>query len=285
MITDIYKQILSQKSQNLKDLGLLLQNQYSSQDPYPHIELNNFFSTNFLNSVLSEFPDLSTNKDSQNYKNQNEIKFANNDYKNFPKKIKLLFDFLNSNEFVNFLQNLTSIKEKLIADKDLNGGGLHEIKSGGLLKVHTDFNNHPNRELDRRINVLIYLNKDWKKEYNGCLELWDKEMKLCKKKISPNFNKMVVFSTTDYSNHGHPDPLNCPRNISRKSIALYYFSRGRPKEEILNKNLKNRTHFKDRLGHLQEVANDREYLKNFLRKFSWYQKMKDFEKKYLRKKK
>mgnify|MGYP001466303056 FL=1 len=73
-------------------------------------------------------------------------------------------------------------------------------------------------------------------------------MERCIKKIAPVFNKMVIFSTTDFSNHGHPDPLACPNNISRKSLALYYFSFGRPKEEIINKNMKNMTLFKSRVG-------------------------------------
>ena len=172
-----------------------------------------------------------------------------------------------------------------IPDEKLNGGGLHEIKAGGLLKVHTDFNKHPTNNFDRRVNVLIYLNKDWKKEYKGCLELWDKEMKECKQKIFPSFNKMVIFSTTDFSNHGHPDPIDCPSNISRKSIALYYFSAGRPKEEVFDKGKKNRTYFKNRFGFHNEIKEKKEYVKNFLRKFSFYKKMKNFEKKYLRKKK
>jgi len=280
-----YSKILSKKSQNLNDLALLLKDQYSFADPFPHIQINNFFSDEYLNLILNEFPDLSNLKNSENYKNQNEIKFANNDFKNFPEKIKTFFNFLNSETFLNFLQILTSINEKLIADEELNGGGLHEIKKGGLLKVHTDFNKHPNNNFDRRINVLIYLNKGWKKEYRGCLELWDKEMKECKQKILPSFNKMVIFSTTDFSNHGHPDPIDCPNDISRKSIALYYFSEGRPKEEIFDEDQKNRTHFKNRLGFNNEIKEKREHVKNFLRKFSLYKKMKNFEKKYLRKKK
>ena len=280
-----YSEILSKKSQNLNDLGLLLKNQYSSANPFPHIQIDNFFSDEYLNSILNEFPDLSNLKKSQNYKNQNEIKFANNDFENFTEKMKTFFNFLNSETFLNFLQILTSINEKLIADKELNGGGLHEIKKGGLLKVHTDFNKHPNNNFDRRVNVLIYLNKDWKKEYKGCLELWDKEMKECKQKIFPSFNKMVIFSTTDFSNHGHPDPIDCPNDISRKSIALYYFSEGRPKEEIFDEDQKNRTHFKNRFGFNNEIKEKKEHIKNFLRKFSLYKKMKNFEKKYLRKKK
>ena len=280
-----YSKILSKKSQNLNDLALLLKNQYSFADPFPHIQIDNFFSDECLNSILNEFPDLSNLKNSQNYKNQNEIKFANNDFKNFPEKMKTFFNFLNSETFLNFLQILTSINEKLIADEKLNGGGLHEIKTGGLLKVHTDFSKHPTNNFDRRVNVLIYLNKDWKKEYKGCLELWDKEMKECKQKILPSFNKMVIFSTTDFSNHGHPDPIDCPSDISRKSIALYYFSEGRPKEEVFDEDQKNRTYFKNRFGFNNEIKEKKEHIKIFLRKFSLYKKMKNFEKKYLRKKK
>tara|TARA_B100000945_G_C20255376_1_gene536525 strand:+ start:25 stop:873 length:849 start_codon:yes stop_codon:yes gene_type:complete len=280
-----YSKILSKKSQNLNELALSLKNQYSSADPFPHLQIDNFFSNEYLNSVLNEFPDLSNLTNSQNYKNQNEIKFANNDYKHFPEKIKNFFNFLNSESFLNFLQTLTSINEKLLADEQLNGGGLHEIKTGGLLKVHTDFNKHPTNNFDRRVNVLIYLNKDWKEEYKGSLELWDKEMKECRQKILPSFNKMVIFSTTDFSNHGHPDPINCPKNISRKSIALYYFSQGRPKNEIFDKDQKNRTYFKNRLGFENEIKEKKDYIKGFLRKFSFYKKLKNFEKKYLRKKK
>ena len=280
-----YSEILSQKSQKLNDLATSLKQQYSTADPFPHIQIDNFFSDEYLSKVLNEFPDLSNLKNSQNYKNQNEIKFANNNYKNFPDQIKNFFDFLNSETFCNFLQIITSINEKLVGDKELSGGGLHEIKSGGLLKVHTDFNKHPTNNLDRRVNVLIYLNKNWKKEYNGCLELWDKKMRECKQKILPNFNKMVIFSTTDFSNHGHPDPIDCPNEISRKSIALYYFSSGRPDYEITNTIKKNRTHFKNRFGFSNEIKEKKEYIKNFLRQFPLYAKIKNFEKKYLRKKK
>ena len=110
-------------------------------------------------------------------------------------------------------------------------------------------------------------------------------MKSCEKKIAPIFNRMVVFSTTDFSNHGHPEPMLCPKDYSRKSIALYYFSKGRPAEEVSTENFKNRTKFKNRSGFSNEVKNNSESVKNFFRKFSWYQKMKNLEKKFLRKKK
>jgi len=277
--------ILSDKFKDLDSLIKAEQHNYATANPYPHIVLEDFFNEDFLNEILESFPDLSKTKYSEEWKNKNEVKFGNSDYHSFPGKIKSFFDFLNSDNFLQFLQKLTSIKEKLVYDPELNGGGLHEIKKGGVLKIHTDFNRHPKLDLDRRINVLIYLNKNWKDSYGGQLELWDKNVSKCIKKISPNFNTMVIFSTTDFSNHGHPDPLNCPDEISRKSIALYYFSSGRPKHEIINKHKKNRTYFKNRAGLMDDADEKKENFKDFFRSFKLYKIMKNFEKKYIRRNK
>ena len=280
-----FEHIVSKNFQNLELTAQKEKLNYLNAKPFPSIALNNFFKDDFLNVVLNEFPDLSKLNKSQNYNAKNEIKLSNKNYDMFPKNIKSFIDFLNSKTFVNFLQNLTSIKEELVADPHLEGGGLHEIKSGGVLKIHTDFNRHPFLDLDRRINVLIYLNKNWKDSYGGHLELWDKEMSKCQKKISPAFNTMVIFSTTDFSNHGHPDLLKCPEEVSRKSIALYYFSSGRPESEIINKQKKNRTYFKNRAGIKNDADEKKEYLKDFLRNFKFYETLKKFEKKYIRRKK
>jgi len=276
------KKILSKNFYDLESYIRKKKYIYQSGKPYPHIVIKNYFDQNFLSKVLDEFPNLSKISSSKNYNNKNEIKFSNNKKKNFKKNTKILFKFLNSKLFLNFVQNLASINEKLLPDFELNGGGLHEIKRGGVLKIHTDFNKHPYKNIDRRINVLIYLNKQWKKNYGGNLELWNKSMKKCEKKIAPNFNTMVIFSTNDFTNHGHPNPLKCPETISRKSIATYYFSKGRPLKEILKVRKKNTTNFKNRYGDKNDVFIKKEYLKNFFRKFNFYHDLKNLEKKYLR---
>ena len=275
-------EIVNNKFTNIDDFAEKEKKNYINAEPFPNIVIEDFFNENFLSKILSEFPDLSKKNNSQVYKNKNEVKFANNNYNEFTKNIKIFFDFLNSDFFLTFLNKITNIKEKLISDPELNGGGLHEIKRGGLLKMHTDFNRHPNLDIDRRLNVLIYLNKNWKDDFGGHLQLWDSDMKMCRKKILPTFNTMVIFSTTDFSNHGHPDPLNCPYNFSRKSIATYYFSKGRPKDEIIDYNFKNRTYFKDRYGHYDETIQKNEKFKNFLRQFKLYKILKNIEKKFFR---
>jgi len=277
--------IISKNFLDLKSVAKSEKINYLKAQPFPSIVFNDFFKEDYLDTILKDFPDLAKLKESQNYNVKNEIKLSNNNYDKFPQKIKSFIDFLNSDIFLNFLQEVTSVEEKLIADPNLEGGGLHEIKNGGILKVHTDFNRHPFLDLDRRINVLIYLNKFWKDSFKGHLELWDKDMTRCVKKILPSFNTMAIFSTTDFSNHGHPEHISCPENLSRKSIALYYFSSGRPDNEVINKNMKSKTYFKSRSGIKNDADEKKEVFKNFIRSFKLYRLIKNFEKKYIRRSK
>ena len=275
--------ILSDSTKGLFNLAKSKKTAYFSAKPFPNIVFKNFFKEEYLNNILDDFPNLENLKRTRIYNSQNEIKFENNKNENIPKSIHDFILFLNSDFFVKFLQDLTSIKETLISDPLLEGGGLHEIKKGGRLKIHTDFHLHPTLGLDRRLNMLIYLNKNWKEHYGGHLELWDNEMKNCVQKILPEFNTVVIFSTTDFSNHGHPDPLCCPENMSRKSLALYYFSKGRPKEEIVEKSIKNTTHFKNRFGVKNDIQPDKtNFFRKIFRHFFFYEKIKNFEKKYIR---
>ena len=145
--------------------------------------------------------------------------------------VRRFLDAMNGFEMLLFLERLTGI-EGLIPDPYFGGGGLHQIEPGGFLKVHADFNVHPKLHLDRRLNMLIYLNKDWREEYGGHLELWDRDRtRTCRERILPVFNRTVVFSTTDTSFHGHPHPLTSPPGVTRKSVSLYYYTAGRPRGE------------------------------------------------------
>ena len=198
-----------------------------------------FLITIFLDEVLKEFPDLSKKKETVKFNDINQLKNASQGEELLGEKTKKLIHYLNSEPFLNFLTNLTGI-QNLLPDPTLSGGGYHEIKTGGFLKIHADFNKHPKYGLDRRLNLLIYLNKNWDDSYGGNFELWDEDMKTCVKKIPPKFNNVAIFSTTTNSYHGHPNPLKCPKNRSRKSIALYYYTNGRPEKEKI-KLLENHT--------------------------------------------
>ncbi len=207
---------------SLINFALEKKSEYLKAEPYPYGVFDSFFIPERIKEILGEFPNLGDKKD-LNFNNPNEVKLATQGEYKFLSRTTEFVHFLNSQPFLEFLTNLTGIKG-LIPDPYFWGGGFHEIKPGGYLKIHADFNKHPYLNLDRRLNLLVYLNEDWEESYGGHFELWDKEMKACVKKILPVFDRMVIFSTSDISFHGHPDPLTCPPDRSRKSLALYYYS-------------------------------------------------------------
>lgn len=206
----------------VKAKGTELQEQYVNADPFPHIVLDDFVTPSALEMCLENFPS-SPDPDSQTFdREQERLKTSYNpDY--LPAPARSFFYAMNSQPFVQFLENMTGI-ENLIPDPYFLGGGFHQTVRGGHLSVHADFNLHPQLRLERRLNLLIYLNKDWDDTCGGPLELWDTEMQGCVKKVTPIFNRCVVFSTTDKSFHGHPEPVAHPRDVPRRSIALYYYT-------------------------------------------------------------
>ena len=181
----MFNNIISEKYIDLKKFALENKNKYKNSDPFPHIVLDDFFNEDFLNSILKDFPDLSLQKNVKEENRPEEIKYVTKGDVNFSLNTKELMTSLNSELFLNFLKDLTNIDEILISDPYYIGGGLHEIKKGGHLDIHADFNKHPYFDLDRRLNLLIYLNKDWKDEYGGHLEFWNRDMSNADQKIAP----------------------------------------------------------------------------------------------------
>lgn len=198
---------------------------YAAATPYPHAVMDDFFPPAVLDQVLTHFPDPGALK-WQTFDNANEKKLAFRQAEVLPTPVREFLYFLNTHPMLQFLERLTGIVG-LIPDPLFTGGGCHQIVPGGKLGVHVDFNKIKPTNLDRRLNLLVYLNKDWKEEYGGHFELWDAEGKACVKRVLPVFNRCVVFSTTETSYHGHPHPLTCPPDRTRKSIATYIYTNGR----------------------------------------------------------
>jgi hypothetical protein len=198
--------------------------------PFPHTVIDGLLPNTLLDRVLEEFPSPRT-EGWERYDDPLQKKLGSRDEERIGAQTRLLLHELNSAPFIQFLEELTGI-QGLVPDPWFEGGGLHQIERGGMLKVHVDFNKHTLLGLDRRLNVLIYLNKDWDEAWGGHLELWDTAMTKAEHRIAPLFNRMVIFNTTDFANHGHPDPLQCPVDRQRRSLALYYYSKGRPASEV-----------------------------------------------------
>jgi len=213
----------------LEQLGAENHQTYINAKPYRHSVIDNFLPKKEAEHILKLFPEPSSElwldwkkRDTLHQPKKLGIGHASRLGKANPDLLIFLNAF-NSYPFLNFLEKLTGIS-KLLPDPYFNGGGLHQILSGGKLAIHTDFNDLKSLDIYRRINVLFYLNKDWKKSYNGDLEMWDKNCLNCIKSIPPTFNKLVIFDTDKESFHGHPEPLNTPKGVTRKSIALYYYT-------------------------------------------------------------
>lgn len=206
----------------VKDLGRELHEKYISGDPFPHIAIDNFLPDNLIDLCIQHFPERpdpgseSFNRDQERYKTSYHPD-------NMEPKLRHLFYAFNSRPFIRIIENISGIKG-LIPDPFFLGGGFHETRQGGHLDMHADFNHHKPLDLERRINVLIYLNEDWKDEYGGQLELWRTDMSEQVQQITPIANRCVMFTTTQQSMHGHPQPVNHPNGQSRRSIALYYYT-------------------------------------------------------------
>jgi len=194
---------------------------YNTAQPFPHIVFDDFINEEVLNLCLQHFPD--SEKAQASYNRSQEKKKLEYKPEVLDPPLRALFYSFNSLPFINFLQNLTGING-LIPDPYFLGAGLHEVQLGGYLNIHADFNHHKQLDLERRINVLIYLNKEWKEEYGGSLELWDEKMQSCKARITPLFNRCVIFNTSAGSLHGNPEPVAHPKGMPRRAIALYYYT-------------------------------------------------------------
>jgi Rps23 Pro-64 3,4-dihydroxylase Tpa1-like proline 4-hydroxylase len=195
--------------------------------PFYHQIIDNFFNQEQAKLISKEFPDY--NSDIWYcYNNPLENKKTCNNWYQFGPETYKTLTMLNSKEFIKQLQKITGIS-KLYPDIGLHGGGLHIHGIGGKLNVHLDYSIHPKLKLQRKLNLIIYLEEDWNPKWGGNLELWshNKEKNKPDKRfvtIDNVFNRAVLFDTTQNSWHGFPEPLTCPEGKYRKSLAVYYLT-------------------------------------------------------------
>lgn len=205
-----------------REIGEALMGDYAFSEPFPHAILDNFLPQAMAEELLAHFPMEEKSHDKvyeKGYGGTHKRQISPYDCDEY---MQAAFAFFNSPAMLRFVESITNIKG-LLPDPYFTGGGLHETSRGGLLGIHADFQVNEELQLRRRVNVLIYLNKDWQESYGGKLELWDRQMQHKAAETMPVFNRCVIFNTDADSFHGHPDPLTTPDGITRKSIALYYY--------------------------------------------------------------
>ncbi len=194
---------------------------YQSAQPYNYGCIDNFLPAEILERVREEVQSL-PQADSSFSRSQEKLK-SSWIPERLPPYTRAVFGALNSRAFLSFLEEMSGIP-KLIPDPYYSGAGIHRVANGGHLDIHADFNHHGPMDLERRLNVLIYLNPEWKKEWGGSFEIWDKEMKNKVESFVPIFNRMCMFSTGSDTYHGNPETVNNPNGDPRLSIALYYYT-------------------------------------------------------------
>lgn len=203
---------------------------YSEAAAFPHISFDNMFPKDLVHQASLEFPQHHLQEHltdgwgvwKSTSKEQN-LKYFLRDEEKMGEATQKLITHLRSGMFISFLERLTGI-QYLVSDPAMHGGGLHQIATGGHLSIHADFNRRETDGLFRRVNVFIFLNENWSESYGGDLELWDSNVTKCEEKIAPILGRLAIFSSSRLSFHGHPDPLNTPIGVYRKSIALYYYT-------------------------------------------------------------
>ena len=217
----------------LKQAAESLKSAYNNAYEYPHTVFDNFVDPTIIKDVevearmLTQMPEHSWRFGGGDDEHASQLlKRGIKELDKMLPSMNLLCRYFNNPEFLEFLRELTGI-EDLVGDWSFEGGGFHVTYPGGLLNIHHDFNYTDKMGPDRmyrKVNLLVYLNEDWEKEWGGELELWKSDVSSKFKSIVPQFNRAVLFNIED-APHGHPDPLQCPEGECRRSLAFYYYSK------------------------------------------------------------
>jgi len=205
--------------------------EFKNADSYPHIVIDNLFREDIVLSAFNSAP--KPDETFYRYNNPLEKKFAKDKVYELPESMQKILYELNSARFLLFLEKLTGING-LVSDPYYRGGGVHYMGRGCKLDVHIDFNKHPKLKLDRRLNLIFFIVKDWKESWNGDFQVWngksakgEHQLTNMVERVYPKFNRMVIFATSEKSFHGVPEIIDCPEGMFRISLATYYYTNGR----------------------------------------------------------
>jgi Rps23 Pro-64 3,4-dihydroxylase Tpa1-like proline 4-hydroxylase len=196
-----------------------LSHQFQSNKPIRHLVVDHFLDENFADRISTHFPAVKEMK--THYHGINEKKSEHSDFSKLDIAFSWLHEELSSRHFIEWLTGVTSIKDLETIDDRL-GYGLHQGANNSFLDIHIDYNLHPAKKKYRKLNFILFFNRQWEKNWGGHLELWDEKVLHCIQSISPLFNRCVIFECSDISYHGY-SRITVPDDITRKSYYQYYF--------------------------------------------------------------
>lgn len=193
---------------------------FQNAEPFPNMYIDDILDEEFCAVLHKNFP--TSEQMRRHYEGLNEKKSEGSNFDQYHESFTQLREALATEEFRKVLEKITGI-EGLILPDDHRGTGVHQGTDGSFLDIHVDFNIHPVMNLHRRLNFLIFFNKDWKEEYGGALELWDKDVKNLGAEIYPHYNRAGMFATSEVSWHGY-DKISVPEGVCRNSFFTYYYT-------------------------------------------------------------
>lgn len=235
--------------------------EFQTGKPYKHLVLDNFLRQDVADQLYSQFP--SVEKLTKHWKGINENKSEGSNFTDFDPVFSQVRSEIMSPQFAQWMAQVTGIEGVFVTDDNL-GTGLHQGGDGSFLDIHVDFNIHHVKNVHRRLNMLIYLNKDWQDEYGGGMEMWNADMTRMEKIVMPLLNRCLIFETSNISYHGY-SKITLPPGQTRKSFYTYFYT------PITDKTILNNYHdtiFKPKPGDstLKKVStNTKETLKNFIK--------------------
>lgn len=198
---------------------------FAAAEPFPHIVVDGLFDPDLISVLHRTVIDLPSSEWEETNDPGVEVKLRSRWQSEYciPEPAREVVRFFNSGPFLRTLSALTGIPH-LIADPYYTGGGFNLLRRGGHLDVHVDGNWHHTMAVHRRLNVILFLNQDWRPEWGGGLGLYDAIGCSEVVSIGPAGNRLVIFETRDRTYHGQPEPILCPATEGRTSIILYYYT-------------------------------------------------------------
>jgi len=218
----------------LHDQADQLAARFRERDPFRHVVIDDFFAPDYCAQLLTQFPAFERGN-ARNEDGGIGNKSTIEKIRGLGPAFSALDDLVQSGEFLTLVGRVTGIAD-LLYDPWYFGGGTHENRNGQDLDAHVDFNRHPVEKWHRRLNLIVYLNHEWNDAWGGSLELHSDPRSPDDRvtKITPLYNRAVIFETTEWSWHAFPR-IALPadkQGLTRKSIALYFYTTQRPADEL-----------------------------------------------------
>ncbi len=203
-----------------------LKKKFDEGQPFKYVIIDNLLDEGFAKRLSMQFPSIDRMKTKYNGINERKAEHSGKEFLTPP--FNKLKEILFSKEFLYFIEQVSTIKNLIVLD-DRFGYGLHQGGNGSFLDIHIDYNLHPFKKKQRRLNLLIFLNEQWEENWGGMLQFWDSNVTKCITSIEPKFNRCIIFECNDISFHGY-NKIHCQESITRKSFYTYFFSE--PEESL-----------------------------------------------------